>query len=217
MDWYGDAADFDEDINPVLSTTTSDAVEDEKEPLNADANGGENSGDPANANGPNVDPDGQASALDRARETMLSEIGLGRISLNITADHIEQTFSRVKKTTSPGVDRITMFLDASPRRFAKTYAGLTRRANAGHFPDFVGMVFAVGYLMALWKDATQTGARPISAGTAERRGMVKATMIAAKEKIRELLGDHQLGVLKSGFEIGIHSLRDRALPLHRRK
>ena len=61
--------------------------------------------------------------------------------------------------------------------------------------------------MALWKNAEKTKVRPISGGVALRKLIVKAHCDQVREELIEHVGDSQLGVMKGGYETGIHAMR----------
>ena len=122
--------------------------------------------------------------------------------LNITSEHIEESMKGSRKTTAGGLTGTTPFhwkrwFDCSPNsRLAKCWAGITKRAYAEHFLTVCGGVFA-GLCMAPWKSKAREHVRPLNRGNTERRFMVKAVMIAAKEHLRDLLEAHQVGILNS--------------------
>ena len=86
-------------------------------------------------------------------------------------------------------------------------AKLTNRWANGDYSLAIGELSAMCKLVALWKDKTRTDVRPVGIGGALRRLLTKTYCSQIKSQFRLLVGDHQLGVLKAGYEKGIHSLR----------
>ena len=75
----------------------------------------------------------------------------------------------------------------------------------------LGQLTAMCKLVALWKDESKTDVTPVGIGGALRRLLVRAYGNQIKMQLRLLVQDHQLGVLKAGYEIGIHSMRELSL------
>ena len=61
--------------------------------------------------------------------------------------------------------------------------------------------------MGLFKDEHKKDVRPIVISGSLRRLLTRAYTGGLKAKLRELTADHQLGVMRGGYEIGIHSAR----------
>ena len=86
-------------------------------------------------------------------------------------------------------------------------ARLATRWGRGDYSPLSGESTASGRLIALYKDSRKVDVRPVCVGGALRRLLVKAQACQIREKIKELVEDHQLGVLKGGWEAGIHTMR----------
>ena len=71
----------------------------------------------------------------------------------------------------------------------------------------LGEMVAMCKLIALWKDNEQTDVRPVGVGGALRRLLCRTYTGQVREQLKHLVGEHQLGALKAGYEKGIHSLR----------
>ena len=74
----------------------------------------------------------------------------------------------------------------------------------------MGELVAESQLIALWKDAAKTDVRPVGVGCALRRLLTRAYCIQTRAKIIEHVQESQLGVLKGGYEVGVHSMRELA-------
>ena len=64
----------------------------------------------------------------------------------------------------------------------------------------IGRLTAMCKLVALWKDENKTDVRPIGIRGALRRLLVKAYSNQIKIQLRLIVQDHQLRVLKAGYE-----------------
>ena len=63
----------------------------------------------------------------------------------------------------------------------------------------------------MYKDAKKIDVKPVSIGCALRRLLTKAYCTGIRDKIIEHVQDSQLGVLKGGYEVGVHAMRELAL------
>ena len=66
-------------------------------------------------------------------------------------------------------------------------------------------------LIALYKDDKKIDVRPVSVGCALRRLLTKAYCAGIRDQIMEHVQESQLGMLKVGYEIGVHAMRELAL------
>ena len=85
------------------------------------------------------------------------------------------------------------------------------RWGRGDFDSCLGELVAESQLIALYKDSSQIDVRPVSVGCSLRRLLTKAYCAGIKDKIFEHVQEAQLGMLKGGYEIGVHSMRELAL------
>ena len=69
---------------------------------------------------------------------------------------------------------------------------------------------AESQLIALYKDDKRKDVRPISVGCALRRLLTKAYCAQIRGIITSHVQNTQLGVLKGGYEIGVHAMRELA-------
>ena len=68
----------------------------------------------------------------------------------------------------------------------------------------MGELVAEAKLIALFNDEKKTDVRPISIGCCLRRLLTKAYSSRTRSRIKVLVQDTQLGVLKAGYEIRVH-------------
>ena len=90
---------------------------------------------------------------------------------------------------------------------AKLIAVLSNRIANGDFSVVIGRITCVAWTVALWKNAEKTKVRPISCGGALRKLIVKAHCDQVREELVAHVGNSQLGVMKGGFETGVHAMR----------
>ena len=62
-------------------------------------------------------------------------------------------------------------------------------------------------LIPIYKDWETDDVRPVACGSAVRRLMGMALAEKIRRRVEGLTEDHQLGLKKTGYEIGIHSAR----------
>ena len=140
-------------------------------------------------------------------------------SATVTAEEVLAAAKESVKGTTGGLDQLTPWIlrraiEASPgNRLAKVVARIANRTAAGHYSDLGGEIFGACRLIALYKDKNRKKVRPIGIGigAALRRLIAKVLARAVRPRFNDLLADHnQLGVLKGGFEVGIHAMRELA-------
>ena len=68
----------------------------------------------------------------------------------------------------------------------------------------LGELVAESQLIALYKDDKRKDVRPVSVGCSLRRLVTRAYCSQIREIITSHVQGSQLGVLKGGYEIGIH-------------
>ena len=73
-----------------------------------------------------------------------------------------------------------------------------------------GSVLAMSRLIPIYKDWDTDDVRPVACGSAVRRLMGRALAEKIRRRVEVLTEDHQLGLKKTGYEIGIHSARHLA-------
>ena len=62
-------------------------------------------------------------------------------------------------------------------------------------------------LLPIYKDLKTDDVRPVACGSAVRRLLGRCLGEKIRKRVVELTKDHQLGLKKTGFEIGVHSAR----------
>ena len=65
-------------------------------------------------------------------------------------------------------------------------------------------------LIPIYKDWNTDDVRPVACGSAVRRLMGRALADKIRNRVEGLTTDHQLGLKKTGYEIGVHSARHLA-------
>ena len=84
---------------------------------------------------------------------------------------------------------------------------LATRWGRGDFTASLGELVAEAKLIALFKDKHKVDVRPISVGCSLRRLLTKAYCSRTRARINNLVKETQLGVLKAGYEVGVHAMR----------
>ena len=90
---------------------------------------------------------------------------------------------------------------------ATAAAHLATRWGKGDYPLLLGELAAESKLIALFKDERKVDVRPISIGCPLRRLLTKAYCNKLRTEITRIVSPTQLGVLKGGYEIGVHAMR----------
>ena len=62
-------------------------------------------------------------------------------------------------------------------------------------------------LIPIYKDWKTDDVRPVASGSAIRRLMGRALGEKIRRRVEGLTEDHQLGLKKTGYEIGVHAAR----------
>ena len=154
--------------------------------------------------------------ISELRKAALKAIEDSDASLTITAEMIEEAAKRAKRATAGGLQQITPWhlrraIEASTNHeVAIVAARLATRWGKGDFSSKSGQLAASGRLIGLYKNETRVDVRPVCVGDALRRLLCRAYTATLKGRLKELVGDHQLGVLQGGYEIGVHALRKLA-------
>ena len=145
-----------------------------------------------------------------------TEAPLNFPSLSVTAEDIREAVKDVRRLTSGGLQQITPWnlkraiLATSNDDCATAAAHLATRWSKGDFPLLLGELAAESKLIALFKDKRRVDVRPISIGCPLRRLLTKAYCNKLRIEITRIVSPTQLGVLKGGYEIGVHSMRELA-------
>ena len=140
-------------------------------------------------------------------------IGTGYPSIHVTKDDILVAVGSSKRYTSGGLQQITPWhlkramLAASDDDCATKAALLATRWGRGDFSTSLGELVAESKLIALFKDERRIDVRPISVGCSMRRLLTKAYCSRTRARIKAIVEETQLGVLKGGYEIGVHAMR----------
>ena len=80
----------------------------------------------------------------------------------------------------------------------------------GDFSAVLGELVAESHLIALYKDDKRKDVRPVSVGCSLRRLLTRAYCAQIRGIITSHVEATQLGVLKGGYEVGVHAMRDLA-------
>ena len=134
-------------------------------------------------------------------------------SLVINAEQILCAAKKAKRMTSGGLQQISpwllkrAFLEDTTLECATIAGQLATRWGRGDFETVLGELVAESQLIALYKDDKRKDVRPISV-CALRRLLTRSYCA----QIRGLINSHvqatQIGVMKGGYEIGIHAMRE---------
>ena len=134
-------------------------------------------------------------------------------SLTVTAEDIRKAVKDVRRLTSGGLQQVTPWhlkraiLATSNEDCATAAAHLATRWSKGDYPLLLGELAAESKLIALFKDERKVDVRPISIGCPLRRLLTKAYCNKLRTEITRIVSPTQLGVLKGGYEIGVHAMR----------
>ena len=155
----------------------------------------------------------------------LSSKGVNIESLRVLRESIENDFqavqvqwqdivlaaSRAKKSTGGGLCQLTPWHlktavnNSSGNKCAKVLAQWANRWARGDFDTGLGAVLAMSRLIPIYKDWETDDVRPVACASAVRRLMGRALAEKIRRRVEGLTEDHQLGLKKTGYEIGIHS------------
>ena len=141
-------------------------------------------------------------------------IGTGFPSISVTGDDILRAVAASKRYTSGGLQQITpwhlkrAFLATADDESAATAdddcankaALLATRWGRGDFSTALGELVAQSKLIALFKDEKRIDVRPISVGCSLRRILTKAYCSRTRARIKAIVHDTQLGVLKGAMK-----------------
>ena len=94
-------------------------------------------------------------------------------------------------------------------------AGLANRVGENHFSQSIGAIWATGRVIPLIQrenacqkdEKPKLKLRPIVVGDTARRILVKAYDAKVRQDVTALCSNHQLNVLKGGYDVGIHAAR----------
>ena len=133
-----------------------------------------------------------------------------------TQEDILSAAKSARRLTSGGLQQITPWhlkralLADTNKAGAIAASRLATRWARGDFSSSLGELVAEAQLIALYKDKTKTDVRPVGIGCAMRRLLTRAYCAKTKEQIIAHVGKSQLGVLKGGYEVGVHAMRELA-------
>ena len=101
-------------------------------------------------------------------------------------------------------------LNSSGNKCAKMPAVWANRMARGEFDTSLGAILAMSRLIPIYKDWETDDVRPVASGAAIRRLIGRALAEKIRRRVEGLTEDHQLGLKKTGYEIGVHSARHLA-------
>ena len=123
---------------------------------------------------------------------------------------------RAKKLIRGGLCQLTPWhlrsavLNSAGNKSAKVLALWANRWAEGAFDTNLGAVLAMSRLIPIYKDWKTDDVRPVVCGSAIRRLKGRALADKIRNRIEGLTADHQLGLKKACYEIGVHSARHLA-------
>ena len=135
-------------------------------------------------------------------------------SVVVGAAQILQAAKKARRLTSGGLQQITPWLLkrallADSKQEGAIAAGrLATRWAKGDFDKTLGELVAESQLIALYKDESHTDVRPIGVGCSLRRLLTRACCSEIQAQIVSHVRGSQLGVLKGGYEVGVHAMRE---------
>ena len=131
----------------------------------------------------------------------------------VTAEDIVKAAKEARRLTSGGLQQITPWhlkralLAISSDDCATAGARFATRWGKGDFPLLPGELAAKSKLIALYKDKRKVDVRPVSIWCSLRRLLTKTYCNKVRAEIAQIVSATQLGILKGGFEIGMHAMR----------
>ena len=135
-------------------------------------------------------------------------------SLTVREEDVMVAARQAKRLTSGGLQQITPWHlkralnETSSTDIAVVAAKVATRWSNGYFCEALGELVAESKLIALYKDPNRRDVRPVSVGCALRRLLTKAFCYGIRDQIKRHVEATQLGVLKAGYEVGVHAMRD---------
>ena len=172
----------------------------------------ENMGSISSVTETSMDIDESSSILTALQES--SEFDFQSITVNW--ENIVQTASKAKKSTGGGLCQLTPWhlkaaVSNSPgNRCAKALAWWANRWARGDFDTHLGALLAMSRLLPIYKDLKTDDVRPVACGSAVRRLLGKCLGEKIRKRVGELTKEHQLGLKRTGYEIGVHAARSLA-------
>ena len=88
-----------------------------------------------------------------------------------------------------------------------TIAKLSSRKANGDFNRLSGRAFSMMRSIALWKCKEKNAVRPIGIGEALKGIMTRAHCDQVRTLVADFVEKDQLGMMKSGYETGVHAMR----------
>ena len=134
--------------------------------------------------------------------------------LIINKEQILAAAKKAKRMTSGGIQQITpwllkrAFIEDTTDDCAMTAAQVATRWGRGDFSSALGELVAESKLIALYKDDRRKDVRPVSVGCSLRRLLTRAHCAQIRDIITSHVKSSQIGVLKGGYEVGVHAMRE---------
>ena len=140
----------------------------------------------------------------------------------IKAEQILSASKKAKRLTSGGLQQISpwllkrAFIEDTSLECATIAGQVATRWGRGDFAAELGELAAESQLIALYKDDKRKDVRPISVGCALRRLLTRAYCTQIRGFIRSHVQATQIGIMKGGYEVGVHSMRELAIQAKKR-
>ena len=121
---------------------------------------------------------------------------------------------KAKRLTAGGLQQVTPWLlrrallEDTTNECAMVAGQVATRWGRGDFSTALGELVAESNLIALYKDDKRRDVRPVSVGCSLRRLLTRAYCAQVRGIISSHVEATQLGVLKGGYEIGVHAIRE---------
>ena len=128
----------------------------------------------------------------------------------VTSEDIAGAVKRLRKSAGGGPQQITPWMlkqaveGSTDGSCALMIAKLSNRMAAGDFSRVSGRAFSMMRSVALWKSKDKKAVRPIGVGDALKRIIVRAHSNRVRPVLLDLVGKWQLGLMKGGYETGVH-------------
>ena len=155
-------------------------------------------------------------SVSQSMKELQKSIDDGFQAVQVSWEDIVRVASRAKKSTGGGLCQLTPWhlksavLNSSGNKCAKMLAAWANRWARGDYDTSMGAILAMSRLIPIYKDWKTDDVRPVACGSSIRRLLGRAIAEKTRKRVEGLTEDHQLGLKKTGYEIGIHSARHLA-------
>ena len=130
----------------------------------------------------------------------------------VSSEQVWRSVKAVKRSSAGGLQQISPWMirlaveNSQGDQNACIMAFLVTRWAKGHFCDELGSLWSMSRLVALRKKK-KGDVRPVAIGGSLKRILIRAFDYSIQNGLEQVVGGHQLGAMKAGYEVGAHLLR----------